>query len=261
VDSKQPKAFLMLDRRARIADLVRQDGAARIDDLVERFGVSAVTIRGDLEYLDREGLIVRDRGGAIASGQASALIAFDQRTGLNLEAKRRIGKAAAQLVNAGDTMIVDAGTTAVQMIPHLPQTAALTVVTNAINVALELRLLPDAQVILLGGSLSYTTFSSSGPLADQGLEDVVVQKLFLAAQSVDLHAGVTDTSLEIARVKRAMIRAAQQVILVADSSKWGRPGFVKVTPLSAIHTVITDTNLPREAQLVIERSGTALILV
>lgn len=260
-DNKITKAPLMLDRRGQIAELVRQQGTARVSELAERFQVSEVTIRNDLVRLEKDGLLIRDRGGAITSSPSSTLIAFDQRADLNLEAKRRIGQAAAQLVDPNDTIIMDAGTTVVEMVRHLKPVAPLTVVTNALNVAVELRTVPESQVLLLGGSVNYATFSTLGPLTEQSLDDLVVQKVFLAAQSVDRQAGVTDTTMEIAQVKRAMVRVARRVILVADSSKWGRAGFIKVVPLHAIHTIVTDTNLPDEARLAIERMGVELILV
>ena len=251
----------MRDRRARIADLIRQHGVVHVVDLADQFGVSTVTIRTDLEQLEQDGFLVRDRGGAVAPDQTSGLIAFDQRTTLNLDVKGRIGRAAAALVNPGDTIILDAGTTTVQMVPHLRGIGPLTVVTNALNVAIDLRTAPDVRVVLLGGSVNYETFSTHGLLTEQGLEAVVVQKAFLGAQSVEPFAGVTETSPEIARVKRAMVQAARQVILVADSSKWMRTGFIKVVSISDLQTIVTDGGLPAEARSAIERAGTELVLV
>jgi DeoR family transcriptional regulator, aga operon transcriptional repressor len=262
INGRPPKALLMRDRRTRIADLVRQQGAVRVEDLAEQFGVSAVTIRADLEQLEQLGALLRDRGGAVAPHQgASGLIAFDQRSALHPEAKARIGQAAARLLSPGDTIILDAGTTTVQIVPHLREIGQLTVVTNALNIALELRSVPDVRVVLLGGNLNYETFSTHGTMAEQGLEAVVVQKVFLGAQSVELEAGVTDTSSEIARVKRGMLKASRQAILVADSSKWQRSGFIKVAPFTSFHTIVTDTDLPAEARAAIQRTGTELILV
>lgn len=261
-DRKPTKAPLMLDRRMQIAELVRQQGTVRVQDLAERFDVSEVTIRNDLAQLEKEGLVIRDRGGAVLNNQGnSMLIAFEQRTGLYLEEKQRIGQAAAHLVEPGDTIIMDAGTTVVEMTRHLVHAAPLTVITNALNVGVELGEQPDARVMLLGGTVNYKTFSTLGPLVEQGLNDLVVQKVFLAAQSVENEVGVTDTSMEIAQAKRAMVRAARRVILLADSSKWRRTGFIKVVPFPAIHTVVTDANLPEAARRAIEGHGIELVLV
>jgi len=254
---------LMLDRRSQIADIVQQLGAVRVQDLAARFQVSSVTIRSDLAQLEREGMLVRDRGGAVARGAVNAtvrtLTAFEQRTELHHEQKQRIGQVAARLVTPGDSIIIDAGTTTVQMVPHLRRATPLTVVTNGLNVAAELRSV-GADVLLLGGSLNYTSLSTLGPIAEQSLAELTVQKLFLAAQAIDLQAGLTDTTPEIAQVKRAMVRAARQVILLADSSKWGKVGFIKVIALQQVHTVITDSELPAASQSALERLGIELIV-
>jgi DeoR/GlpR family transcriptional regulator of sugar metabolism len=261
-EHKQTKAPLMLDRRTQIGELVRQQGTVRVQDLADRFQVSEVTIRNDLAQLEKEGVVIRDRGGAVPNTQgASRLISFEQRTGLHMDEKRRIGQAAAHFVQPGDTIIMDAGTTVVEMTRHITQTEQITVVTNALNVAAEMSAQPDARVLLLGGTVNYKTFSTLGAMVERGLDDLVVQTVFLAAQSVENEVGVTDTSLEIAQVKRAMVNAARRVVLMADSSKWRRTGFIKVVPFSAIHAVVTDTNLPDDARKAIEGRGIELLLV
>lgn len=253
-------APLMLDRRGRIAALVRQRGSVRVQDLAEQFQVSPVTIRTDLAQLEKEGLLVRDRGGAVAAAPRSALVAFETRTSLHLSAKQQIGRAAAALVAPGDTVLMDAGTTVVEMVPHLPQAGPLTVVTNALNVGLALQGLHDVRAILLGGTINYATFGTLGAMAEHDLEGLVVEKLFLAAETVHTEDGVTDSTFEIAQLKRAMVRAARQVVLLADSSKWGRSGFIKVTPLSSINTVVTDAGLSRADQIALERLGVRVII-
>lgn len=253
-------APLMLDRRARIAAMVRQRGSVRVQELAELFQVSPVTIRTDLVQLEKDGLLLRDRGGAVAAGQGSALVAFDTRTSIRLSAKQQIGRAAAALVSPGDTILMDAGTTVVEMVPHLPQGGPLTVVTNALNVGLALQAQRDTRVILLGGSINYATFGTLGPMAEHNLEGLVVEKLFLAAETIDIAAGVTDSTMEIAQLKRAMVRAARQIILLADSSKWGRTGFIKVAPLNAIHTVVSDAALGEGDRLALERLGVRVII-
>lgn len=252
---------LMLDRRARIAAMVRQRGSVRVQELAELFQVSSVTIRTDLVQLEKEGALVRDRGGAVSIAQPSALVAFEQRAILHQEVKERIGRAAASLVAPGDTILLDAGTTVVEMVRYLPIGAQLTVVTNALNVAIELRARGETRVVLLGGTVNYETFGTLGPMAEQALDDLNVQKLFLAAETVDLTSGITDSTMEIAQVKRAMVRAARQVVLLADSSKWGRAGFIKVAPLSAVQTVVVDAGLPPSECATMERMGVNLMLV
>lgn len=252
---------LMLDRRTRIAELVRQQGSARVSELARLYGVTPVTIRSDLAQLEREGVLIRDHGGAVATTPASALIAYDQRAGMATGAKRRIGAAAAAFVAPGDTVLLDAGTTVVEMVEHLRPLSPLTIVTNALNVAAELHGLPDARVLMLGGTINYDTFGTLGPQVEQSLGEIVVQKLFLAAESVDPAYGVTDSTPEIAQMKRAMVGAARQVYLLADSSKWQRAGFIKVIPFERITAVITDRELPEAARRAVEQAGSEVVLV
>ncbi len=258
--SEQPRALLAEERRARIAALAAQQGAVRVDELSALFQVSEVTIRSDLDVLAERGLLVRDRGGALANARAGLVTAFEQRAGQNLEEKRRIGRAAAQLVQPGDTIIMDAGTTLMEMARCLRDVAPLTVVTNALNVALELGGRPDVHVILIGGSLSRDTISTIGPQAVHDLGELLVHKAFLGAHAVDPEAGLTDASLEIAQVKRAMIRAARQAILLADAAKWGRAGLARVAPLRAVHSLVSDEGLPTEARRACAEAGVQLLI-
>ncbi|MGB8342872.1 MAG: DeoR/GlpR family DNA-binding transcription regulator [Chthoniobacterales bacterium] len=251
-------------RRRQILELVKSEGVAHVNSLAQTFGVSAVTIRNDLSKLEEAGELLRDRGGAIASPparQIKHLLGLNERATLNPEAKQRIGKAAAQFVQPGDTIIMDAGTTVVEMAHHLAGVSPLTVVTNALNVALTIGAATDAQIILLGGMLSREASSTLGPLAERTLSDLSVQKLFLGTQALDLQDGLTDTTLEIAQVKRAMIEAAKEVYLLADSSKWDHTGFIKVAALEGIGTLITDEKFSASARTAVERLGIRLVLV
>jgi DeoR/GlpR family transcriptional regulator of sugar metabolism len=266
--SEAVKGPMIRQRRAQIAEMVQARGVARVNELADHFGVSEVTIRNDLDRLEKQGHLTRDHGGAVAlasgggasgSRMVTGLLGIEQRAGLNLDAKRRIARAAAGMVQPGDTILIDAGTTAVEMSRHLADIPSLTIVTNALNVALAVGAeAPEARVILLGGTLNRESASLLGPMAEQSLAELVVQKIFLGTQAFDQENGLTDTTPEIAQIKRAMIRAARRVILLSDSSKWGRSGFIKVAPLSAVQTIISDTSLDAEARAVIEGLGIEL---
>ncbi|RYG54955.1 DeoR/GlpR transcriptional regulator [bacterium] len=256
---------MTLQRRTQIAELMQNEGALRVSELARRFGVSQVTIRNDLMQLEREGHLVRDRGGALPPPDSgpiiSSLLEFEARTLLGIEEKARIGIAASKMVTSGDTILLDAGTTVVEMARHLSGISPLTVVTNALNVAYHVGTTTNAQLLVLGGTFYREAASMLGPLTERGLSDFVVSKLFLGAQAFDLEHGLTDTTLEIAGVKRAMIRSARQVILMADSSKFGRSGFIKVAPFSEIDVFITDTGLADEAREGLEGLDVEVILV
>lgn len=126
---------------------------------------------------------------------------------------------------------------------------------------MALNRMPDVRLMCLGGMFHAESGSMVGPLAEHALDELTVQKLFLGAQALDLEHGMTDSTTEIAQVKRAMLRSARQVILLADSSKWGRSGFIKVAPLSEVDTIITDEGLPAETRAAVERLGIELVIV
>jgi DeoR family transcriptional regulator of aga operon len=231
----------------------------RTEELARLFSVSPVTIRSDLDLLAKEGVLVRDRGGAVVNTNTVLTIAFNQRAELNLDEKRRIGQAAARLVVPGDTIIMDAGTTTMEMSKVLTDINPLTVVTNALNVAMQMGSVREVNVILIGGSLNRDTISIIGPTAAAHLHDLVVQKAFIGVHAFD-EDGLTDLSIEVSQVKRAMIQAARQVILLADSSKWRKVGFAKVARLASLSTIVTDTGLPDDARAAIQRMGIELIL-
>lgn len=254
-------------RRQRIVELVQREGEQRVSDLAGRFGVSTVTIRTDLAVLEKEGRLVRAHGGASAPAEprgagtlVTALLRVDERATLNLDQKRRIGRAAAARVAPGDTILLDAGTTAVEIARQIARLEPLTVVTNALNVALELGAAPSQRLILLGGAYHPQSSSTVGPLAVKSLSELAVGTLFLGTQAFDAAAGLTDSTMEIAEVKRAMIRAARRVVLVTDSSKWGRASLHRVADLEEIDTLVTDEGLPAEARELCARLGIELVI-
>ncbi|MGB8170181.1 MAG: DeoR/GlpR family DNA-binding transcription regulator [Chthoniobacteraceae bacterium] len=262
-DPGSGRAPMINQRRTQIADLVRERGSMRVSELAEHFHISEVTIRNDLVQLEKDGLLDRDRGGAVSrepGRQLTSLLAVEQRAHLQTDEKRRVARAAAQLVSPGDTIIMDAGTTVVEMAPFLAGIASLTVVTNALNVALEVAAKTEAEVILLGGTFSREASSTVGSLAERMLGGLLVQKAFLGTQAFDLEHGLTDTTLEIAEVKRAMIKAARRVILLTDASKLGRAGFIKVAPLTALHTMICDEGIPAATREAIAGLGVEVVV-
>jgi len=240
------RPHLVADRRRMISELVASRGSLRVSELSDILGVSEVTIRSDLELLAHEGLLVRDHGGAIARTHTSLSVAFDQRARLMLEAKQRIGQEAASLVQPGDTIMLDCGSTLMEMAKRLSNLAPLTIITNGLNIAIQVGSLPDAHVVLAGGSLSPETIGTVGPLAERDLGDLLADQFFLGTHAFELENGLSDVSIEVARVKRTMISAAKQVILLADSGKFPSRAMARVAPLSAVHCIITDTGFPEE---------------
>jgi DeoR family transcriptional regulator, aga operon transcriptional repressor len=250
-----------IKRRERIADILAGKRSVRVAELSVLFQVSEVTIRNDLEVMSKQGRLIRDRGGAIARAVTFQSTLFEQRAQESLAEKSRIGCAAAKLLVPGETVIMDAGSTMMQMAKHVEVREGLTVITNALNVAVQLMSSTGVHVILAGGSISPETISTVGVIAERDIDEFRVDKLFLSTHALNAIDGLLDTSPEVARVKQSMIRAARQIILLADSSKWGRTAFARVAPLSAIHTIISDTGLTSSAREEISELDISLILV
>jgi len=255
---------MTFQRRGQIVDLVHERGSVRVNDLAARFNVSEVTIRNDLDQLEKEGRLLRDRGGALPTGNTrtvTALPGMEHRSGLNVDAKRRIATAAAEKVNLGESLLLDAGTTVVEMVRHLGKQHGLTIVTNALNVALAATASTDARVLMLGGAVGRDSGSTLGSMAEEMLRSLAVDHLFLGAQAADLEHGLSDTNIEIAQIKRAMIRCSRRVTLLMDSSKWDTSGLIRVAPLTAVHTIITDSGMSDVARQAIENLGIEVVVV
>jgi DeoR/GlpR family transcriptional regulator of sugar metabolism len=247
-------------RHQTIINLLEDLGAVTVSDLVKEFKVSEMTIRRDLDILENQGLLRRVHGGAVSRRGRSYEPPFMLRTSENLENKIRISQAAANLIQNGDSITLDVGTTTLEIARHLQNKQDLTVITPSLQIANELINPPGIRLILTGGILRIGELSMVGHLAERIFEDFFVDKLFLGAGAVDLKAGVSEFNIEDALVKRAMIKSAKSVVLVADSSKFHQVAFTSIVPLSDIHTIITDKDLDPHLGAQIQAKGIELIL-
>lgn len=233
-------------RRRGIAEYVDGRGSASVEELARHFGVSAVTVRTDLEALAQEGQLQRTHGGALAlpaEGEDSPPQApFTTRMGQQQEQKLRIAAAAAAMIRDGDTVILDSGTTMAalaQIIRGLPL-SSLTVVTNAINVAAELTDAAHVRVLVLGGVLQPLSHSLVGADAEAALSRVRADLCFLGADGVDVEFGISTADPAEAQLNVRMIEASQRTVALADASKLGRRSLARIAPLSALHAILTD---------------------
>jgi DeoR family transcriptional regulator, aga operon transcriptional repressor len=260
IDTDPQPVPLTGERRRRIREILSRQGRVTVNELSKLFKVTVVTIRSDLDTMAMEGALIRDRGGAIAHTSTTLAVAFEKRALQNREQKRQIGRVASTLVNDRETIIMDAGSTVMEMAHSLSSGKPCTIVTTALNVAARVGAFEKVNVLIAGGSLSRETISTVGALAERDLENLIVDKLFLSTQAFDAEHGLTDDSFDIARVKAAMIRSARRVILLADSSKWGNSAFAKIAPLGEIDVLITDSGLSSDTQKLIQRFGIEIML-
>jgi len=247
-------------RRMKILDWLQEEGSARVRDLSSAFGVSEATIRQDLEKLEVDGHIRRQHGGAFLRAVPAQVQTLSLQHMENIDKKRKIGVKAASLVGDGETIILDAGSTTTEIAHNLLGRSGLTVITNALNIALMLGAEPSYAVHMPGGQFKAPTLSLSGDRAAEYFQDVLAGKLFLATAGVALDSGLTLPSFADLQLKQAMIRAASHVYLVADSTKINRSSFTRLSALDVIHSFITDDAIRDEDARAFEARGIKMII-
>ena len=233
--------LLVEERRRRILELLDKQERATVEELVARFRVSAVTIRGDLDVLADAGSLVRSHGGALKRlDQQDVPIAVKET--LHHGEKVRIGHAAARLIREGETIILDSGTTTAEIARQIKflKLKSLTVITNALNIAMELVNLPHVRVIMIGGILRHMSYSTVGPQAEQILRALNADRLFLGVDGLDPEIGLTTPDVLEAQLNGLMIRMAREVTAVADSSKFRRRSLSVIAGVGDVHRIITD---------------------
>ena len=228
------------ERHDQILSILRRDKKILVNDLCERMSVSAVTIRSDLHELETRGLLVRTHGGAILSSNTGFEENSSQKETKNMEEKLAIAREAVKYVQDGDTIAIDTGTTALFFVQQLINKKGLTVVTSDIKIALFLEENTDATVILLGGMIRRGYHCSVGPLAEQALNQLYIDKCFIATNGLTVERGLTTPNVEQASVKRMMIKHSNQVIVICDGEKIGRNALVSFASIGDIHMLITD---------------------
>jgi DeoR/GlpR family transcriptional regulator of sugar metabolism len=233
-------------RREKILDLIREDGSAKVIKLAKIFKVSEVTIRQDLEKLEQEGFIRREHGGAFLKNVEESVKSITLLNQENIEKKQKIGRKASELIESGDVIILDSGSTTTEIAKNLFGRKGLTVITNALNIALILGAEPGIELIVTGGEFKPPTLSLTGQKAADFFENIHVDKLFLATAGISLRSGLTYPSLSDIVVKKSMIEAADTTYLVADSTKIGKNAFASLGALSLIDYIITDPDIAAE---------------
>jgi len=255
------ETLLKAERHTRIRKLVEQLGRVTVNDLSAQFEVSEATIRRDLEELDGQGWIQRTHGGAIRIERASREPPIVQRIDeLHLE-KRRIGQAAASLIQDGETIFLGSGTTVVEIARHLPHDIYLTVITNSLPVVNELADRPHVDLLVIGGMLRPSELSMVGHIAEQALREFRADRVFLGMRAIDARHGFTNDYLPETMTDRAILAIAPEIIIVADHSKFGRVSSVLVGPVTVAHKVITDQATSPECVAELQELGIQVIQI
>jgi len=229
--------------------------------LARHFHTSQITIRKDLEFLDTQGTVQRTHGGALPL-QSGALVdpTLREKENLHRDEKMRIARAAAEMVEEGQSVLLDSGTTTTAIARALKDIKKLVVITNAINIAAEVAG-TDIEVILTGGMLRKNSFSLVGPVAEQALRQLSADILFLGVDGFDMKAGLFTPNVFEAQVNRIMVEVSRKTVAVCDSSKFGRRSLCNIMPLNGLDHVITDKNIGKQELQVLRDAGIKTTLV
>jgi DeoR/GlpR family transcriptional regulator of sugar metabolism len=245
------------ERRQQIIRLLEKEQRVTVPELSQQFAVSEVTIRKDLAWLEAQGLATRTHGGAIAVTAGSS----PNEMSLDVRERQQHAEAAATYVQDGETIALDASTSALAMAPFLSSKRDLTVVTNGVRTAMELLQAPTLSVLLLGGMVRRESSSVVGVWGKSVLEQVHISKAFVGARGLTLRAGLTDVNAEEVELKRAMVEAANEVIALIDSSKWNQVTLATFCPLERLKLIITDTQAPASMVKQVRKLGVEVVLV
>jgi DeoR/GlpR family transcriptional regulator of sugar metabolism len=252
--------MLPQQRREKILDLITEDGHATVIQLSKIFKVTEVTIRQDLEKLEKEGFIEREHGGAYLKNIGLNVKNIVLQNQDHLPEKAAIAKKAQDFINDSDTIILDSGSTTTEIAKLITNFRNITVITNALNIALILGVNPEINLVVTGGEFKAPTLSLTGQKAADFFEGLHVDKLFLATAGITLKSGLTYPSISDIVVKRAMIEAANEVYLVADSSKIGKSSFASLGALSLIDFLITDMNISETDSQMLKNNDIKIII-
>jgi DeoR family transcriptional regulator, aga operon transcriptional repressor len=252
---------ITIDRRVKIIDILEAEGQIKVVELSKKFKVSDVTIRNDLAQLETKGLLIRTRGGGIKSQRVNIDFHLSEKAKRHLLEKQRIGKKTAELIKDDDTIILDSGTTTLEITKHLSNIKNLTIITNALNLASQLINYPQINVIMLGGILRRSSLSMIGPIAEANIKNYYCDKFIMGVDSIDSHYGISTPTIEEAQLNKLMIDISKEVIVVTDSSKFLRKSFAFIAPIKVIKKIITDSNIPQEEYKNLVNSGIEVIIV
>ena len=235
-------------RRSAILQKLRNDSTVNVTELSKEFGVSEVTIRKDLRILKERKLLIRVHGGAIMNGE-SGMTEHEERNFnfkqlVNTREKAAIGRAAASHIREGDTILIDSGTTALEVAKNLDRFNDLTIITNSLKVALEILKYKRFRIIMLGGAVREASLSVVGPLAESNLKMFYCDKLFLGVDSFSVDDGLSTPSVEEASTNQMMISRAREVIAVFDSTKVNKRALAFIAMTDRIDTIVTDSGMP-----------------
>lgn len=261
--AKARRRLLLEERRRRIVELLERQESVTVEDLVEAFGVSSVTVRADLEALKDAGLLVRSHGGALRRSDVLRDVPTKVKETLAHAQKVRIAERAVALIKEDETILLDSGTTTLEVARQIRRVGlrSLTVITNALDIALELSASPQVRLIMLGGILRHVSRSFVGPQAEQAVRGLNADRAFIGVDGLDPEHGLSTPDVLEAQLTALMIQVAREVVIVVDASKFGRRSLSVIGALEAGYKIITDRAVPREMRAAFKARKVELLIV
>ena len=249
-----------VQRRRYILNKLEKDEQVIVSELSNLFSVSEVTIRKDLKHFEKKNMLIRSRGGAMKQSIINTDLSIYDRRKQNIRLKKAIGSAAAQMIKPGDTILLDTGTTIMELAKHLPKNIELTIITNSVDIAFRLADYPNIKVIMPGGTLRKNSIALIGELAVESLRNYYCDKYFLSADAVNSEIGLMTTNIEEATIAKININNSNKVIALVDSTKFQRKGTVSIADLTKIDVLITDSAIQHDVLQSVEKKGVEVII-
>lgn len=248
------------ERWQAILALLSEEGRIRVGRLAERLGVSEATVRRDLVAMQARGMLQRTHGGAMLLPPTALEVSFAESQTRALAEKRAIGRRAAELVQEGDAIIIESGSTTLEFARYLGEITRLKVLTNSLAIARELAMREEVEVMLLGGTLRRQSASLVGPWVAEILQGVRVDKAFLGVNGISAGFGLSAPNPYTAESRRSMIQAARQRVALADHTKLGVESLYRVAPLSALDILVTDSHSSEDQQAALREAGVEVLI-
>ena len=249
------------ERFSRIEDFLQTQTRVTVEQLARALKVSPVTVRADLSELERRGRLVRIHGGAMAAHKAAHELNFESRAQIQHTAKHAIGKYAASLVGDGDSIFLDASTTALELARQVSDRRELTVITNSLRSAQELATFPNITVIMPGGIVRREAFSLVGRWSADLIQQFNISRAFMGARGFTLQEGLTDVNPDEVALKRAIVQVAKQVVALIDHTKWNQVALASFCNVEQLSQIITDKRAPRKMVQEAQARGIQVVLV
>lgn len=249
------------ERIRGIMRILEEENRVLITELCKTFNTTAVTIRKDLDLLEKQGVLKRTHGGAILHKPLFRELALNEKEKLNAQEKERIAKEAVKMISEGDVIMLDSGSTTTQLAKYMKDLKGITVITNAINIAIELANSSELEIILTGGSLQKNSSTLIGPLAETVLKKISADKLFHGVDGIDYEIGLTTPNITEANTSHVMMQRAGENILLVDSSKFGRRSLGVICQLKEIDKIITTKSMEKSEIKKLNDMGVEVIMV